>query len=128
SGPTHPLGSLAATWRRLFRAAASTFSTTDRFNFAGANISMLAPFLLMTLTRQSPCKVNFLLNILAKRADGFHELETVIQPVPVFDELQFNLGGRSIELTCNHSALAVDSTNLVHRAAAAFLQAARRAE
>ena len=89
---------------------------------------MLAPFLLMTLTRQSPCKVNFLLNILGKRADGFHELETVIQPVPVFDELQFNLGGRSIELTCNHSALAVDSTNLVHRAAAAFLQAARRAE
>ena len=89
---------------------------------------MLAPFLLMTLTRQSPCKINLLLNILGKRADGFHELETVMQPVPVCDELQFNRGGQSIELTCNLPSLPVDSTNLVHRAAAAFLQAARRSE
>ena len=89
---------------------------------------MLAPFLLMTLTRQSPCKVNLLLNILGKRADGFHELETVMQPVPVCDELQFTRGGQSIELTCNHPSLPVDSTNLVYRAAVAFLQAARRSE
>ena len=89
---------------------------------------MLAPFLLMTLTRQSPCKVNLLLNILGRRPDGFHELETVMQPVAVCDELQFNRGGQSIELTCNLPSLPVDSTNLVHRAAAAFLQAARRSE
>jgi len=89
---------------------------------------MLAPFLLMTLTRQSPCKVNLLLNVLGKRADGFHELETVMQPVPVCDELQFTREGQSIELTCNHPSLPVDSTNLVYRAAAAFLQAARRSE
>ena len=89
---------------------------------------MLAPFLLMTLTRQSPCKINLLLNILGKRADGFHELETVMQPVPVCDELQFNRGGQRIELTCNHPSLPVDSTNLVHRAAAAFLHAACRSE
>ena len=89
---------------------------------------MLAPFLLMTLTRQSPCKVNLLLNILGKRADGFHELETVMQPVPVCDELQYTREGQSIELTCNHPSLPVDSTNLVYRAAAAFLQAARRSE
>jgi 4-diphosphocytidyl-2-C-methyl-D-erythritol kinase len=82
----------------------------------------------MTLTRQSPCKVNLLLNVLGKRADGFHELETVLHPVPVCDELQFDRGGASIELTCNHPALPVDSTNLVHRAATAFLKAARRAE
>ena len=89
---------------------------------------MLAPFLLMPLARQSPCKVNLLLNTLGKRADGFHELETVMQPVPVYDELQFNRGGQGIELTCNHPSLPVDSRNLVHRAAAAFLQAARRPE
>jgi 4-diphosphocytidyl-2-C-methyl-D-erythritol kinase len=89
---------------------------------------MLAPILLMTLTRQSPCKVNLLLNILGKRADGFHELETVLQPVRVCDELQFKRGGQSIELTCNHPSLPVDSTNLVYRAAAAFLKEARCSE
>ena len=82
----------------------------------------------MTLTRQSPCKVNLLLNILGKRADGFHELETVLQPVPVCDELQFKRGGQGIELTCNHPSLPVDSTNLVYRAAATLLKAARRSE
>src|SRR5712671_358058 len=82
---------------------------------------MLAPFLLMTLTRQSPCKVNLLLNILGKRADGFHELETVLQPVPWCDELQFERGGTGIQLTCSEPTLPTDSANLVHRAAIAFL-------
>ncbi len=84
---------------------------------------MLAPFLLMALTRQSPCKVNLLLNILGKRADGFHELETVMHPVALCDELQFQRGGKGIQLTCSEPTLPTDSSNLVHRAAAAFLQA-----
>ena len=78
----------------------------------------------MTLTRQSPCKVNLLLNILAKRSDGFHELETVLQPVGIFDVLEFERRPHGLQLTCNNPALPVDSTNLVHRAAKAFLQAA----
>jgi len=89
---------------------------------------MLAPFLLMSLTRQSPCKVNLLLNILGRRQDGFHELESVIQPVPLFDELEFQQGGQGVQLTCSEPALPTDSSNLVHRAASAFLQAARIAE
>ena len=79
----------------------------------------------MPLIRQSPCKVNLLLNILGKRADGFHELETVMQPVAVCDELHFDRGGCAIELSCSHPSLPLDSTNLVHRAAAVFLQTAR---
>jgi len=86
---------------------------------------MLAPFLLMTIHRQSPCKVNLLLNILDKRADGFHELETVLQPVALHDELEFSRAAGGIQLTCSEPSLPVDSTNLVHRAAAAFLQAAK---
>ena len=41
----------------------------------------------MTLERLSPCKVNFLLNILGKRPDGFHELETLFHPVALTDRL-----------------------------------------
>jgi 4-diphosphocytidyl-2-C-methyl-D-erythritol kinase len=78
----------------------------------------------MTLERKSPCKVNLLLNILGKRPDGFHELETVIHPVNLCDELSFSRQGSKIELTCDAPDLPVDSTNLVHRAAGAFLKAA----
>ena len=78
----------------------------------------------MHLEKKSPCKVNLILNILGKRADGFHELETVMQPVDVCDEMTFARGGTGITLTCSHPELPVDSKNLVHRAATAFLAAA----
>ena len=79
----------------------------------------------MRLEKKSPCKVNLLLNILGKRADGFHELETVMQPVNLFDEIHFERGGKTIQLTCDEPTLPVDSKNLVHRAAAGFLSAAK---
>lgn len=82
----------------------------------------------MSLERNSPCKVNLLLNILGRRADGFHELETVMQPVGVCDRLSFSRQTGGIQLTCDHPALPVDAGNLVHRAAAAFLQAAKITE
>lgn len=74
-----------------------------------------------TLEKNSPCKVNLLLNILGKRPDGFHELETIMQPVNLCDRLSFARGGSSLTLTCSEPSLPTDSTNLVHRAASAFL-------
>ncbi len=79
----------------------------------------------VSLERQSPCKVNLLLNILGKRADGFHELETVFYPIRLFDRLSFTRADRGIQLSCNTPALPTDAGNLVYRAAAAFLEAAR---
>lgn len=35
-----------------------------------------------------PAKINLGLNIVSKRPDGYHNLETVFYPVPVFDELE----------------------------------------
>jgi 4-diphosphocytidyl-2-C-methyl-D-erythritol kinase len=79
----------------------------------------------MRLEKKSPCKVNLILNILGKRADGFHELETVMQPVPICDEMTFERAGSGLRLTCNHPELPCDSKNLVHRATTAFLAAAK---
>jgi 4-diphosphocytidyl-2-C-methyl-D-erythritol kinase len=79
----------------------------------------------LRLEKQSPCKVNLLLNILGKRADGFHELETVMHPVAVFDRLTFERTASGVDLTCSDPALPTDSRNLVHRAATTFLTAAK---
>ena len=76
------------------------------------------------MQKQSPCKVNLLLNILGKRPDGFHELETVMQPVNFCDALTFARGGSGVQLSCSDATLPVDSRNLVFRAAANFLAAA----
>ena len=79
----------------------------------------------MPLEKKSPCKVNLLLNILGRRTDGFHEIETVMQPVNFCDELIFERGGNGIRLSCSDKNLPVDSRNLVFRAAADFLAAAK---
>jgi len=78
----------------------------------------------MTLEKVSGCKINLLLNILGRREDGFHELETVIHPVGIFDRLIFARGGVGIELTCTDPRLPTDSQNLAHRAASRFMEAA----
>ena len=74
-----------------------------------------------SLEKNSPCKVNLLLNILGKRPDGFHELETIMQPVNLCDRLQFTRQSSGIQLSCSEPTLPTDSGNLVHRAAAAFV-------
>ena len=79
----------------------------------------------MRLEKKSPCKVNLLLNILGKRPDGFHELETIMHPVGVCDRLTFESSTHGVELTCNNALLPTDGQNLIHRAASAFLQAAK---
>jgi 4-diphosphocytidyl-2-C-methyl-D-erythritol kinase len=73
---------------------------------------------------KSPCKVNLLLNILGQRPDGFHELETVMQPVNFCDELFFERSGHGVRLSCSDTTLPADARNLVFRAAANFLAAA----
>lgn len=79
----------------------------------------------MSLVLKSHCKVNLLLNILGRREDGFHELETIMQPVPLCDELQLERTEKGLELSCNDSRLPMDASNLVHRAATAFLSKAK---
>lgn len=75
------------------------------------------------LDRDSCCKINLLLNILRRREDGFHELETVMLPVPLHDHLRFEAAQTpGIQLSCSDPSLPVDETNLVHRAASLFLR------
>lgn len=78
-----------------------------------------------TLEKDSPCKVNLLLNILGKRSDGFHELETVFHPVNLFDRLSFARISAGLQLTCSDPTLPTDGSNLVHRAAVRFLESAK---
>jgi 4-diphosphocytidyl-2-C-methyl-D-erythritol kinase len=49
----------------------------------------------------APAKINLFLAVLGKRSDGFHEIETILAPVGVFDTLTFTpqVAGE-IELKC----------------------------
>jgi 4-diphosphocytidyl-2-C-methyl-D-erythritol kinase len=76
----------------------------------------------MSVERLSPCKVNLLLNILGKRPDGYHELETLLQPVALYDRLVLDAVPMGIHLTCSQPELPCGPDNLVYKAAVKFFQ------
>jgi 4-diphosphocytidyl-2-C-methyl-D-erythritol kinase len=66
---------------------------------------------------RSRAKVNLALEVLRKRRDGYHEIETILQSVNLYDELEmeFNRSGR-IVITCTDPDIPIDDRNLCHRA------------
>ncbi|MGH9833186.1 MAG: 4-(cytidine 5'-diphospho)-2-C-methyl-D-erythritol kinase [Blastocatellia bacterium] len=74
----------------------------------------------MMFTLPSFAKINWTLEILGKRPDGYHELRTLLQTVSLADELTFEPIGQGIEIHCDHPDVPRDETNLVHRAATLF--------
>ena len=65
----------------------------------------------------SYAKINWTLEILGRRADGYHELRTILQTVDVCDDLNFAAANSQIVLTCDHPEVPCDETNLIFRAA-----------
>ena len=76
----------------------------------------------------APAKVNFILRVLDRRSDGFHNLWTVMQTVGLEDTVTIRRTSRhtEIRLQCDSHSLSVDQTNLVCRAAAAVLAQVQR--
>ena len=71
------------------------------------------------LVEAAQAKLNLSLAITGRRADGFHELVSLVAPVALADTLTLDVG-RPLGLTCDDAALPVDGTNLVLKAAAAY--------
>jgi 4-diphosphocytidyl-2-C-methyl-D-erythritol kinase len=89
-----------------------------------------------TLSVFSPAKINLFLAITGRRADGFHELVSVVAQVDLGDTLTLRVESRAesresrgadtekpFTLECDDPAVPVDGTNLVLRAAEAFAAA-----
>lgn len=66
-------------------------------------------------------KVNISLNVLRRRQDGFHEIETIIQTVSLCDELEveFTRDGE-IRIDCTNPSIPDGEDNLCHRAVVAM--------
>lgn len=78
-----------------------------------------------TLRLRSPAKVNLTLKILGKRPDGFHELETLMCPVGIYDEIDLEAAeDERIHLQVEGADLPADASNLAWKAAALLREAA----
>ena len=79
----------------------------------------------MEIKIQCPAKINLTLKILNKRQDGFHNLESIMQTISLYDYLtisaepaekfELELSGTSLEIPYNEK-------NLVHKASVLFIE------
>ncbi len=81
--------------------------------------------MLETIKIKCPAKINLTLEILGKRSDGFHDIQSVMQTINLYDyltitiqdseKLEINLSGTSEEIP-------YDEKNLVHKAIMLYFQ------
>ena len=69
------------------------------------------------ITYRSYAKINLYLDVLNRRRDGYHNIETIFQTVSLCDELTFQEQPSRIDLTCSTPELDTGEGNLVCRAA-----------
>ncbi len=69
---------------------------------------------------RSYAKINWTLDVLFKREDGYHEIRTILQTVSLHDHIRLSLTDGEIEASCDDPLVPCDSTNLAYRAAAAL--------
>ena len=69
------------------------------------------------ITIKSPAKINLTLNVVSKRKDGYHNLETIMVPVSLWDEIEIlTTNSKKIKIICDNKELPVDDDNIINRA------------
>lgn len=61
-------------------------------------------------------KINLALDVLYKREDGYHEINSIMQQISLHDTVTIKEGGRGVQISCDNSLVPLDHTNLVHMA------------
>jgi len=75
----------------------------------------------MTVTEKAFAKINLCLDIVSRRANGYHNLESVMHTIPLFDTVTITKS-KEISITCSNPAVPADSSNLAYKAAVKFFE------
>jgi 4-diphosphocytidyl-2-C-methyl-D-erythritol kinase len=77
---------------------------------------------MQTVTIEAPAKINLTLDVKGKRSDGYHELETVMHQIDLFDCITLESRSSGIEMASNSSSIPIGEENLAYKAALMILQ------
>ncbi len=74
-----------------------------------------------TLYEGAFAKINLTLDVLGKREDGYHDLESVMQTISLRDDIEIDVGtGKPWVLKCEKEGVPCDSRNLAWKAAETY--------
>ncbi|MDD3014712.1 MAG: 4-(cytidine 5'-diphospho)-2-C-methyl-D-erythritol kinase, partial [Candidatus Gastranaerophilales bacterium] len=76
---------------------------------------------------KAPAKINITLEVLNKREDGYHNIESIMQAVSLYDYLTISVENSErtvIEISGNNTLIPYDKTNLAYKSAEKYLDKA----
>ena len=77
-----------------------------------------------TLYEGAFAKLNLTLDVLGKREDGYHDLQSIMQTVSVRDDIEIDVGtGKPWKLVCDKEGIPCDERNLAWKAAKVYCEA-----
>ncbi len=71
---------------------------------------------------KAPAKINLTLKVCGLRADGFHDIKSVMQKINLTDEILLRKTNQQIHLSCPDSGLPEDEGNIAFKAALTFFK------
>ena len=81
----------------------------------------------VTLREGAFAKFNLTLDVLGKRPDGYHDIQSVMQTISIRDDVEVEVGtAKPWTLSCDKEDVPQDSSNLAWKAAEMFCRAAKR--
>lgn len=76
-----------------------------------------------TLYEGAFAKLNLTLDVLGKREDGYHDLQSVMQTISIRDDVEIDVGtGKPWKLQCSVEGIPTDERNLAWKAAKIFCE------
>ncbi len=76
---------------------------------------------MVTLYEGAFAKLNLTLDVLGKREDGYHDLQSVMQTISIRDDIEIDLDtGKPWKLSCDKEGIPTDESNLAWKAAKVF--------
>ena len=80
-----------------------------------------------TLYEAAYAKLNLTLDVLGKREDSYHDLQSVMQTISIRDDIEIDVGtGKPWRLLCSDETLPTDERNLAWKAADVFCRTMNR--
>ena len=77
-----------------------------------------------TLYEGAFAKLNLTLDVLGKREDGYHDLQSVMQTISIRDDVEIDVGtGKPWKLLCTDESIPTDERNLAWKAAKVYCEA-----
>ena len=70
---------------------------------------------------KSYAKINLILNVLSKREDGYHNIESIMQSISLADKVTISERMNGIKIDCDHHKVPTDLKSLAYRTAGKIL-------